>query len=258
MNPAADGRFEEWATDRGDRLRHLDVHRDVPVSYAVDSPEQVGIDRVLNALAAHCLAHPHPAVVISVGTAVTIDLVDAKGVFQGGVIFPGPRLMARSLNEHTAKLPLVDAEVLPPVVAPGKNTEDSILAGIRDRGRRCRRPPGEPLRGSSGTSLGLHHRRRGGRPRPLPLRKAIQGNSFRADSHPRRHPHRRGGAAVMRVAVLTPAGTGAIATVEVSGPRAWELARALFRPAGKPLPAEPEQCSVLVRHAGWRMRSSWR
>jgi tRNA modification GTPase len=45
---------------------------------------------------------------------------------------------------------------------------------------------------------------------------------------------------VTRVRVLTPAGTGAIATVEVSGPRAWELARGLFRPAGKPLPAEPE------------------
>jgi tRNA modification GTPase len=45
---------------------------------------------------------------------------------------------------------------------------------------------------------------------------------------------------VTRVAVLTPPGTGAIATVEVSGPRAWEFARQLFRPAGKPLPESPE------------------
>jgi type III pantothenate kinase len=101
------------------------------VGYAVDAPEQLGIDRVLNALAAHCLAHPHAAVVVSVGTAVTIDLIDAKGVFQGGVIFPGPRLMAQSLNEHTAKLPLVSADTLPAVVAPGKNTNDAILAGVR-------------------------------------------------------------------------------------------------------------------------------
>jgi tRNA modification GTPase len=42
------------------------------------------------------------------------------------------------------------------------------------------------------------------------------------------------------VSLLTPPGTGAIATVEVSGPRAWELAKQLFTPAGKPLPAEPE------------------
>lgn len=38
------------------------------------------------------------------------------------------------------------------------------------------------------------------------------------------------------VALLTPPGTGAIATVEVRGPRAWELAHELFRPAGRPLP----------------------
>jgi tRNA modification GTPase len=43
-----------------------------------------------------------------------------------------------------------------------------------------------------------------------------------------------------RVAVLTPPGTGAIATVEVAGPRAWELASSLFRPAGRPLPDLPE------------------
>jgi tRNA modification GTPase len=45
---------------------------------------------------------------------------------------------------------------------------------------------------------------------------------------------------VTRVAVLTPPGTGAIATVEVSGPRAWEITRQLFHPAGKPLPEPPE------------------
>jgi tRNA modification GTPase len=42
------------------------------------------------------------------------------------------------------------------------------------------------------------------------------------------------------VSLLTPVGVGAIATVKVSGPRAWELARTLFRPAGKPLPDAPE------------------
>ncbi|QJW99531.1 GTPase [Frigoriglobus tundricola] len=42
------------------------------------------------------------------------------------------------------------------------------------------------------------------------------------------------------VSLLTPPGTGAIATVEVRGARAWELARQLFTPAGNPLPAIPE------------------
>lgn len=43
-----------------------------------------------------------------------------------------------------------------------------------------------------------------------------------------------------RVSLLTPLGTGAIATIEVSGPRAWEFARRLFRPAGQLLPETPE------------------
>ena len=43
-----------------------------------------------------------------------------------------------------------------------------------------------------------------------------------------------------RVAVQTPPGTGAIATIEVAGERAWEFARKLFRPAGRPLPEVPE------------------
>ncbi len=128
VNPAVSDQFREWAI--GDDVLFLD-HSGVPLSYAVDHPEQVGIDRLLNAFAAHCLAHPHSAVVVSVGTAATVDLIDEKGVFHGGVIFPGPRLMAYALHEHTAKLPLVDADTLPTVVAPGANTEDAILAGIR-------------------------------------------------------------------------------------------------------------------------------
>lgn len=131
VNPAAGAQFQEWADNAGDeRVLFID-HRDVPLSYAVDHPEQVGIDRLLNAFAAHCLAHPHPAVVVSIGTAATVDVIDEKGVFHGGVIFPGPRLMAYALHAHTAKLPLVDADSLPTAVAPGKNTDDAILAGIR-------------------------------------------------------------------------------------------------------------------------------
>lgn len=42
-----------------------------------------------------------------------------------------------------------------------------------------------------------------------------------------------------RVSLLTPPGSGAIATVLVAGARAWKIARTLFRPAGKPLPADP-------------------
>ena len=102
----------------------------------VDEPEQVGIDRLLDARSPRTVWRiPIAAVVISVGTAVTIDLVDAKGVFQGGVILPGPRLMAESLHEHTAKLPLVDAAILPTVDrararTPATRSSSGIRAAI--------------------------------------------------------------------------------------------------------------------------------
>ncbi len=131
VNPAVSELFQAWVAATGSTVAFLRDFRDVPLSYAVDHPERVGIDRLVNAFAAHCFAHPHPAIVVSVGTAVTIDLIDERGAFQGGVILPGPRLMAYSLHAHTAKLPLVDADTLPTVVAPGKNTTDAILAGIR-------------------------------------------------------------------------------------------------------------------------------
>ena len=131
VNPEVAARFHRWAADAGGSVVLIDDYRAVPLHLAVDVPEQVGIDRLLNAFAAHCQAAPQPAIAVSVGTAVTIDLVDGSGTFRGGVIFPGPRLMAESLHAHTAKLPLVDAGTLPAVVAPGRNTADAILAGIR-------------------------------------------------------------------------------------------------------------------------------
>jgi type III pantothenate kinase len=131
VNPDVAARFHRWAADSGGTVLLINDHRSIPLYLAVDAPEQVGVDRLLNAFAAHCIASPRAAVAVSVGTAVTVDLVDEAGTFRGGVIFPGPRLMAESLHAHTAKLPLVDAATLPTVVAPGKHTAEAILAGIR-------------------------------------------------------------------------------------------------------------------------------
>lgn len=120
--------LKDWAEARGDAVRVI-THADIPLTADVDEPARVGIDRLLNAIAARQLADPQPAIVISVGTAVTIDLVD--GAFRGGVIFPGPRLMAESLHAWTARLPRVEADALPDTDAPARNTPDAIRAGIR-------------------------------------------------------------------------------------------------------------------------------
>lgn len=65
-------------------------------------PWRLGVDRFLGVIAAHHVAGSQGACVINAGTAVTLDLVDGRGVHRGGAILPGPRLMMESLLRQTA------------------------------------------------------------------------------------------------------------------------------------------------------------
>jgi type III pantothenate kinase len=66
-------------------------------------PAQLGVDRWLAIIGAHALERG-PVCVVSVGTAMTIDGVDANGRHLGGVIVPGPDLMMSSLLQNTSDL----------------------------------------------------------------------------------------------------------------------------------------------------------
>ena len=90
-------------------------------------PETVGADRLSQASAAWQRTKG-PCVVVAMGTAITIDVVNRKGDFVGGLIAPGLRLMARALHDHTALLPEVEpARMRSPL---GRHTRDAIRAGI--------------------------------------------------------------------------------------------------------------------------------
>lgn len=131
VNPPALNRFLPWARARGETVV-FEKHTDLPIRLNVNEPSSVGLDRLFGAIAAHALAPPGtPAITVDVGTAVTVNTIDADGTFQGGAIFPGPRLMGLALHEHTAKLPLVDlTEPLDDLWGPAKNTSDAIRLGI--------------------------------------------------------------------------------------------------------------------------------
>lgn len=91
-------------------------------------PAQLGSDRFAAAIGARALLPGRPLIVATCGTATTIDAVDADGLFIGGMILPGLRLMAASLAKNTAQLPLVDEHGAAP--APfADNTLDAIRAG---------------------------------------------------------------------------------------------------------------------------------
>jgi type III pantothenate kinase len=110
-------------------LRFLVIGQDIPLPIPVElaNPEGVGIDRVCAAAAAHHHTG-HACTVIDFGTAVTVDLVDDRGVFVGGAIFPGAGLQARILNEATAALPLVELKA--PINAIGQDTTEAIRSGL--------------------------------------------------------------------------------------------------------------------------------
>ena len=90
-------------------------------------PYQLGSDRFAAALGARALAPGRRLLVATCGTATTVDAV-AGDEFLGGMILPGLGLMAASLANNTAQLPLVEPGTLPPPFAD--NTGDAILSGI--------------------------------------------------------------------------------------------------------------------------------
>ncbi|NIA17194.1 MAG: type III pantothenate kinase [Planctomycetes bacterium] len=100
----------------------------LPMVMAVDKPEDVGVDRILTAFAAYTVVGDTVAIA-DFGTAVTIDIVDEKGVFLGGTIIPGFDTSARALKDHTAALPKIN-EVKKPKLPYGTNTKDAINNGL--------------------------------------------------------------------------------------------------------------------------------
>jgi type III pantothenate kinase len=78
------------------------------VRNAYENPEKFGVDRWLSLIAArHC--YPGPACVIDCGTAITVDVLDANGKHQGGLISPGLMLMKKSLSLGTEQLQFSEA-----------------------------------------------------------------------------------------------------------------------------------------------------
>ena len=106
---------------------------ELPLRVHVEHPDKVGIDRLLDAVAANALrGWAEPAIVVDAGTATTVNFISAEGAFEGGAILPGIELGARALHQFTALLPLIDVQSLSlhPVVPLGRNTPGAIGSGL--------------------------------------------------------------------------------------------------------------------------------
>jgi len=92
-----------------------------------DHPEEVGADRVVNAVAAR-ESHGSPVVAVDFGTALTFDVVDVNGAYIGGVIAPGLGISAEALFARASRLSKV--ELRQPERILGSNTSEAIRAGL--------------------------------------------------------------------------------------------------------------------------------
>ncbi len=95
----------------------------------VVEPQSVGADRAVNAIAAHA-AHPGDLIVISFGTATTVDHIDGSGAYKGGIIAPGLNLSLDALVAAAAKLPRIAIEPPSSASVIGRTTEDQMQIGI--------------------------------------------------------------------------------------------------------------------------------
>lgn len=93
----------------------------------LDNPVQLGSDRVADAVAASAL-YPAPLIIIDMGTATTVSVIDRDKNYLGGMIIPGLRVSLDSLTMRTSQLPKIGIE--PPKKVIGANTVDCMKSGI--------------------------------------------------------------------------------------------------------------------------------
>lgn len=97
------------------------------IKVLMDKPNEVGADRLANAVGGHVL-YPGPLIIVDFGTATSFDITDADGNFIGGAIAPGINLSLEALHMATAKLPRIALEAPSRVI--GKDTLGAMQSGV--------------------------------------------------------------------------------------------------------------------------------
>jgi type III pantothenate kinase len=178
VNRTGTTRLTEWraAHRPSDSWKMLSA-ADLPLQVGLPHPEKVGNDRLAAAVAAnHLRTAGRAALVVDLGTALTVNLISPEGVFLGGAILPGLGTSAVALHEMTDLLPLVNVHGLKaPPEALGSSTSEAMLSGLywgavgairalgRELGKRFPEPPEMFVTGGfaepvlSGLDADAHH-----------------------------------------------------------------------------------------------------
>ena len=125
-------RFEEMWTQALSAyldIKPFIVKHDIPLGMTIDmdNPDEVGADRLVNAVAA-MEKYGKPLVAVDLGTAITLDVISRDGAYIGGAIAPGLAVSMETLFSRTAKLPQIALTAPERVI--GRNTKHAIQSGI--------------------------------------------------------------------------------------------------------------------------------
>jgi type III pantothenate kinase len=132
VNAERTARLSRWVVQHRPEVVCRELHyTHLPLSLAIEHPETAGMDRLAAAVAVNRLREKEqPAIVVDIGTAITVDAVGPDGAFLGGAILPGMDLSATALVAGTSQLPPVDTEFGTPPSAIGRSTEPAMRAGL--------------------------------------------------------------------------------------------------------------------------------
>ena len=122
----------QWLAEKYFKTKAL-IAGQPPVEYGmaidVQEPQSLGADRAVTAIAAHAL-HDGDLIVIDFGTASTIDWIDFRGAYKGGIIAPGINLSLDALVSAAAKLPRIAIEAPADPTVIGRDTVSQMQIGI--------------------------------------------------------------------------------------------------------------------------------
>lgn len=117
----------------GAPIERIRPNMQLPFDLAYRTPDTLGVDRLAAAAAAWMAygaddASSRSVVAVDAGTAVTLDVISREGVYEGGIIGPGPVLLRRALHNGTAQLPEVPLTWPNRVI--GRSTGEGLQSGI--------------------------------------------------------------------------------------------------------------------------------
>jgi len=109
---------------------HVESNTPLPIGNLYETPHTLGTDRLAAAVGAWAMYSKTACLIIDAGTCITLDFLNAEGVFEGGNITLGLAMRFKALHTFTAKLPLVGTNDFVKNTITGNNTRQAIYNGV--------------------------------------------------------------------------------------------------------------------------------